>query len=161
MSVMSSFVSNLFTNSWSSYSIQSQTSVQSTVYADPMTWTYQTTGVCCNSVFHRTSLCTDHQAILHIIAGLMIITSHQTFSSQIKHMSDQIKFGQINFLYIINGNFIEFAKEMKVWTIFSPYHKHRYSGACSGSPQSTKVLDLLGLISSFIIGTPRYISNIV
>ena len=32
-------------------------------------------------------------------------------SSQIKHIYSQIKFGQTNFLYIINGNFMEFAKE--------------------------------------------------
>ena len=41
----------------------------------------------------------------------MIITSHQTFSGQIKYVSGQIKFGQTNFLYIINGNFVEFPKE--------------------------------------------------
>ena len=41
----------------------------------------------------------------------MIMTSHQTLYSQTKHMSGQIKFGQRNFLYIINGNFMEFAKE--------------------------------------------------
>ena len=46
-------------------------------------------------------------------AGLMIMASHQTFSSQIKHMSGQIKFGPTNFLYIINQNFMEFAKENK------------------------------------------------
>ena len=43
--------------------------------------------------------------------GLMIIASHQTFSGQIKHLSGQIKFGKTNFLYIINGNFMEFAEE--------------------------------------------------
>ena len=32
-------------------------------------------------------------------------------SGQIKVMSGQIKFGQTNLLYIINGNFMEFAKE--------------------------------------------------
>ena len=42
------------------------------------------------------------------------MVSHQTFSGQIKHMSGQIKFGQTNFLYIINGNFMEFATEMNV-----------------------------------------------
>ena len=43
--------------------------------------------------------------------GLMIIVSHHTFSDQIKHLSGQIKSGQTNFLYIINGKFMEFAKE--------------------------------------------------
>ena len=49
--------------------------------------------------------------VLYAYTGLMIIASHQTFSGQIGHMSDQIKFGQSNFLYIINGSFMEFAKE--------------------------------------------------
>ena len=39
-----------------------------------------------------------------------------------KHLSGQIKFGQQNLLYILNGNFIEFAKIMNIWTIFSHYH---------------------------------------
>ena len=43
--------------------------------------------------------------------GLMVMAIHQIYSGQIKHISSQIKFGQKNFLYIINGNFIEFAKE--------------------------------------------------
>ena len=42
-------------------------------------------------------------------AGLMIMASHRTFSSQNKHVSGQIKFGQTNLPYIINGNFIEFV----------------------------------------------------
>ena len=41
----------------------------------------------------------------------MIMTSPQTLYSQVMHMPGQIKFGQRNFLYIINGNFMEFAKE--------------------------------------------------
>ena len=41
----------------------------------------------------------------------MIMTSHQTLYSQVKHMPSHIKFGHTNFLYIINGNFMEFAKE--------------------------------------------------
>ena len=41
----------------------------------------------------------------------MIMASHQKFSGQIKHMSGQIKFGQTNFLCIINGNFMEFVEE--------------------------------------------------
>ena len=39
------------------------------------------------------------------------MASHQTFSNQIKHLSSQIKFGQANLLYIINGEVIEFAKD--------------------------------------------------
>ena len=46
-----------------------------------------------------------------VVAGLQIAASHQTFSSQIKHTSGQIKFGQTNFLDIANGNFMELAKE--------------------------------------------------
>ena len=38
----------------------------------------------------------------------MIMASHQTFTSQIKHIS---KFVQTNFLYVINEIFMEFAKE--------------------------------------------------
>ena len=43
--------------------------------------------------------------------GLMITASYQTFSNQIKHQPSQIKFGQTNLLYIINGEVIEFAKD--------------------------------------------------
>ena len=43
----------------------------------------------------------------------MIMASHKTFSSQNKHMPGQIKFGQTNLLYIINGNFIEFVENNK------------------------------------------------
>ena len=48
-----------------------------------------------------------------MMPGLMITASHQTFSGQIKHLSSQTKYGQTNSLYIINGNFIEFAKDNK------------------------------------------------
>ena len=160
MSVMSSFVSNLFTNSWSSCSFQSQTSVQSTVYADPMTWTYQTTGVCCDSVFHRTSLCTDHQAILHIIAGLMIMTSHQTFSGQTKHMSNQIKFGQTNFLYIINGNFIEFAKKWRSGQFSVLIISTVIVGLAQAHHNQPRCLTCWGWSVHLSLAT-RYISNIV
>ena len=35
----------------------------------------------------------------------------KTFSGQIDHLSGQIKFGQANLLYIINGKFTEFTNE--------------------------------------------------
>ena len=44
----------------------------------------------------------------------MIITSQQTFPAKIKHLSNQIKFGQTNLPYlpyIINREVIEFAKD--------------------------------------------------
>ena len=66
----------------------------------------------------------------NMYTGLMIMASHQTFSSQIKHLSGQIKFSQTNLLYIINGEVFEFAKDNECLEIFSPYHKHcvyRYS----------------------------------
>ena len=44
-------------------------------------------------------------------SGLTMMASHQTFSDQIKHTSGQINFGLTNLLCIINGNFMEFAKE--------------------------------------------------
>ena len=52
---------------------------------------------------------------LMISTGLMIMVNHQTFSGQIKHMSDQIRFGldlvrQV-FYTFINGEVIEFAKD--------------------------------------------------
>ena len=47
------------------------------------------------------------------ISGLMIMASHQTFSGQNKHLSSQIKFDQINLLYIINRDVIGFAKDNK------------------------------------------------
>ena len=62
------------------------------------------------------TLCTTQiQFVLYSLQvhciGLMITASHETFSGQIKHLPDQIKYGQTNFLYIINGQLIEFAKE--------------------------------------------------
>ena len=39
------------------------------------------------------------------------MASHQAFPTQIKHLSGQIKFGQTNFIYIINGEIIELAKD--------------------------------------------------
>ena len=53
----------------------------------------------------------------------MIMASYRTFSDQIDHLSSQIKFGQTNLLYIINGKFTECTKEMNIRTIFSFYHK--------------------------------------
>ena len=50
--------------------------------------------------------------MLNIITGIMITASHQTFSGQIKHLSNQTKFGQTNLATIaINENFIEVAKK--------------------------------------------------
>ena len=51
--------------------------------------------------------------MLVIIAGLMIMASHQTFFGQIKHLSTRIKFNQINLLYMINKEVIEFAKDIE------------------------------------------------
>ena len=45
--------------------------------------------------------------------ALMITTSHQTFSSQ-------VKFGQTNLLYNVNRNFIEFAKNNECPGNFQP-----------------------------------------
>ena len=47
----------------------------------------------------------------NVLAGLMIMASHQPFSGQIKHLSDQIKFGQTNLLYSVNVEVIEFARD--------------------------------------------------
>ena len=63
---------------------------------------------------HRGYLCVIFVRTFSVVTStglIMIMASHQTFSGQIKHMSSQIKFGQTNYLYIINGNFTEFAKE--------------------------------------------------
>ena len=50
-----------------------------------------------------------------------VMASHSTFSGQNKHMSSQIKFGQTNLLYIINGNFIELVENNecpdKFWSL--------------------------------------------
>ena len=44
----------------------------------------------------------------------MIMASHQTFSSQVKHLSNQTKFAQTNLLNIINGEIVEFTKEKQM-----------------------------------------------
>ena len=58
---------------------------------------------------------------LELLYRLMITASHQTFSRQNQHLSGQIKFGQTNSLYVINGNFIEFAKNNEcsnnIWSL--------------------------------------------
>ena len=71
----------------------------------------------------------------------MITASHQTFSRQNKHLSGQIKFGQTNSLYVVNGNFIEFAKNNKCQDNFRslPY-------ALSKSANSTIYHTSLGFI---------------
>ena len=45
------------------------------------------------------------------MAGLIIMVSHQSFSSQNNRLSGQIKFGQTTLLYIINEEVNEFAKD--------------------------------------------------
>ena len=42
-------------------------------------------------------------------SGLMIMASHQTFSGQLWHLTDQTKFDQTNLLYIINGEVYKFT----------------------------------------------------
>ena len=37
------------------------------------------------------------------MAEFMIMASHQTFSGQLWHLTDQTKYDQTNLLYIING----------------------------------------------------------
>ena len=49
----------------------------------------------------------------------MIMASHQTFSVQFKHLTGQTKFGQSDFLYIINGIVIEFLIEKPMSGQFS------------------------------------------
>ena len=49
----------------------------------------------------------------------MIMASHQTFSGQVKHLTGQTKFGQTNFLYIINGKAIKFLIDKPVPGQFS------------------------------------------
>ena len=48
----------------------------------------------------------------YLTSGLMIMhmASHRTFSSKIDYLPGQIKFGQTNLLYIINGKFIKFKE---------------------------------------------------
>ena len=43
--------------------------------------------------------------------GLMIMASHQIFPAKLSVCPAKSNFGQTNFLYIINGHFMEFAKE--------------------------------------------------
>ena len=79
-----------------------------------------------------------------VLAGLMIMASHRTFSGQNMHMYSQIKFGHTNLLYIINGKFIEFAENNECPTKFGPYHKHCFSGI------SLRLLTSLTLLSKLI-----------
>ena len=48
-------------------------------------------------VANQADLSSDFQ--VSTVAGLMITASHQTFSSQIKHLSGQTKFGHTNLQY--------------------------------------------------------------
>ena len=47
-----------------------------------------------------------------IASSAPVMASHQTYYGQIKHLSSQIKFGRTNLLYIINGEVIEYSKDM-------------------------------------------------
>ena len=44
-----------------------------------------------------------------LIPELMTMASHQTFSGQLWHLTDQTKFDQTNLLYIINGEVSKFT----------------------------------------------------
>ena len=46
-----------------------------------------------------------------LIAELMVMVNHQTFSGQHRHLTDKPKFDQTNLLYIINGE-ITTGKQM-------------------------------------------------
>ena len=63
------------------------------------------------SVFFDTILIIDIEPTTIYITGLTIMASHRTFSGQINYLSGQIKFGQTNLPYVINGKFTEFTKE--------------------------------------------------
>ena len=45
---------------------------------------------------------------MQVATELMIMASHQTFSSQLWHFTGQTKFDQTNLLYIINGEVNEY-----------------------------------------------------
>ena len=61
------------------------------------------------SVFQWGCLCT-HIYTHACKAELMIMASHQIFTSQVMYLSSQTKFGHIKLLYIINAEVIEFTK---------------------------------------------------
>ena len=59
------------------------------------------------------------------ISRLMTMASHQMFSSQHWRLTDQTKFDQTNFLYIINGEVIEsIIRRTRNIQAENPYHKH-------------------------------------
>ena len=47
------------------------------------------------------------------------MASHQIFSKQNEHLSGQVRFGQTNLLYVVNENFITFAKRNKCPEVLS------------------------------------------
>ena len=53
--------------------------------------------------------------------GLMIMASHQTFSGQLWHLTDQTKFDQTNLLYIINGEVYKFTIGKQMSRQFSTF----------------------------------------
>ena len=75
-----------------------------------------------------THIYTANATSLHTVTCMytevMIMASHQTFSSQIKHMFGQIKFGLTNFYTLSMEVLWSLQKKMNVWTISGPYHKH-------------------------------------
>ena len=74
-----------------------------------------------NSLFESSKL-VNALVLLPLTASLpvlMIMASHQTFSGQLKHLTGQTKFGQSNFLHIINGKVIKFLIEKSMSGQFS------------------------------------------
>ena len=51
----------------------------------------------------------EHPRYATYMSGLMIMASHQTFSGQLWHLTDQSKFDQTNLLYIISGEVYKFT----------------------------------------------------
>ena len=60
-------------------------------------------------VLHQRILYQLNKLLSLNIAELMIMASHQIFSDQLWHLTDQIKFDQTNLLYIINGKVHKFT----------------------------------------------------
>ena len=65
------------------------------------------------------------------VPGLMITASHQTFSGQLWHLTDQTKFDQTNLLYIINGEVNKFiigkqmSRQFSTLIISTDVHRRR------------------------------------
>ena len=68
-----------------------------------------------------------------LLLSISAVASHQTFSGQNKHLSDQIKLPRQIYYTSSMGISLSLLKIINVRTIFGPYHMHWYMCVCTNN----------------------------